>query len=385
MTRLNSKSPNHKYIVSAWSYGTFDDTLSTADFALDLTNYLANLKLKKTDGLSFITHSQGAVIFFLWLEKTLKGQNPIVNQIDSLINLAPAMWGAKIAEFGVTIKKIWEFAGIPQSLPFGKKQLKELGYSSDTVSELRRIFTNERIQRFAKKQLRVLTLAGKAQVMNIFAPFTAGNKEFEDDSAVPISSTRCGLYYTQAKTPFNHIPLSEQKLIEFGDYKVVDALHLSPTPRKIPGISQITNECIFNENPNHPSYKLIEDHILGKSATLAQDDLAKYSSFLIAINIHSTNEVEIDFLDINGDQLARNDITISNFLEPYSKGEVSLGNNHRLYYTGTILRSLASSGPKERQILVQISSDTSKNKFIEITVKATYSTFIDIDLSPKRP
>ena len=391
MTQLNHLDSHTKYLVHSWNYPTADNDLGPLDFADQLQSFLSSIpSAKARDPFSLIMHSQGGIIGLLWLMNSWNGKYPQKRhkKLDCFITLAVPFWGAKIAEFTSSLKKHWEKIGLSILPTAGKKQLQELSFGSDTIFNLRNFLIQyPQFSRYVDKQFRFLNIAGKASIMQIFSPFASGARQYEDDSAVPVLSSRCGFYYIRSIKPnyssHDRVNITELKKIELGKYFLVNALHLSPKPKLLAGITQATNECIFNVQGEHPSFYLIRDFILKRP--IEEKSPHHLTSFLVDINLRlpqcSEPEPEITFSQQNGDPLNKKEITISHFLELYSKGahrSNSSPSHQRFYFTGHL-----EQGQHHYSLLVQIHAPTLKPRLVEISVTVGYSTFIDLNLEQK--
>jgi len=190
----------------------------------------------------------------------------------------------------------------------------------------------------------------------------------------------------------DRVSLKATQSIEMSPYIVVNALHRSPVPdlKNFAGIAQVTKDCIRNEQCEHPSFKYIIDHLQGKKVRQKDEKLGDFKTFLIDINAQlpkdqkfKKEDVKMEFFKLDGSSLKDSNIEISHALELNSEGKrFSDSQPHylRVYYMGSIKRLLSH---RENAVVLKISSEGLKTRFIEAKLKESYSTFIEVNLLEK--
>ncbi len=406
---LNRKGEEVEYSVVNVEYDTGNDNKTPYDFAKDINTIIqkttASGKFQKQDKISLIMHSQGGLVGSIWLFQSMQSTPgyatpEIIAQVDSFITLATPFWGAKTAQWGSEIKSLAKRLGSDLPLPFGQKELEQMSFGSDMIYDFRQAMINPEFKPiidYLRKNIRFLNIVGVADVLNPLGIFISGSEKYEDDGAVPLSSARFNfLYLKSLKDHYeqgDRVRLKETQSIEMSPYIVVNALHRSPVPdlKNFSGIAQITKDCIRNEYCEHPSFKYIVDHLRGKKVSQRDEKLGDFKTFLIDINVQlpkdrkfKKEDVEMKFFKLDGGSLKDSNIEISHALELNSEGKrFSDDEPHHLraYYMGSIKRFLPH---RENVVLLKISAEGLKTRFIEVKLKESYSTFIEVNLLKKR-
>ncbi|VAX36637.1 hypothetical protein MNBD_UNCLBAC01-20 [hydrothermal vent metagenome] len=405
---LNGKNEDVEYSIVNVEYDTGNDNKTPYDFAKDINTIIqkttASGLFQKQDKISLIMHSQGGLVGSIWLFQSMQSTPgyatpKIITHVDSFITLATPFWGAKTAQWGSEIKSLAKRLGTDLPLPFGQKELEQMSFGSDMIYDFRQAMINPEFKPiidYLKKNIRFLNIVGVADVLNPLGIFISGSKKYEDDGAVPLSSARFDfLYLKSLKDQYeqgDRVLLKENKSIEMSPYIVVNALHRSPVPdlKNFASIVQVTKDCINNKYCGHPSFKYIVDHLQGKKVRQRDEKLGDFKTFLIDINVQlpknlkfKKEDVKIEFFKLDGGSLKDSNIEISHALELNSEGKrFSDDEPHHLraYYMGSIKRFLPH---RENAILLKISMEGLRSRFIEVKLKESYSTFIEVNLINK--
>lgn len=405
---LHKRDASIKYIIKNVEYETGHDEKTPYDFAKDLASeintFTGSSRFKDEDRISLVMHSQGGLVGAIWMFQSLL-DNPeysprkTVERLDSFITLGTPFWGAKMAKWGSQMKALTKQFGVKVPVPFGHKELDEMSFGSDTIYDFRQALIDPQYQtqiNFLKKHVRLLNVAGVADVLNPLGIFVSGVDQYEDDGAVPLASARFNFLYNQSiKEDYDDqdkLCLDNMREINIAPYVVVNALHYSPVSEmtNFSGIAQVPKNCIKNENYPHPAFSYIWKHILRHPVEQLDKKLGNFKTILLDINIridqqknHQANDLKIEFFTIDGKSLSGSNIEISNALELYSKGirQSSVNTNHlRYYFTGHIKRVLDN---RKETLLIAISKKGFKSRLIEVEVKTACSTFVDINLIPR--
>jgi hypothetical protein len=252
--------------------------------------------------------------------------------------------------------------------------------------------------------IRPVNFGGAASAMKLLSPLAAGVREYEDDSAVVLPSSRFDFIYASAlKAGYSEgeiLPVSDFNETHFSPHYVVDALHMSVMPEvhTWAAIANIPSECIDNADCDHPTYKYVLAHLKNKVVVPDEVLLSKMTAFLLDLNIALPAGEQLDAskikIEFASDDL---DLKVADPMELYSHGEVNSVNNdsqtenyRHFYFTGTADHSYLSpevratqktSAPfKDKTLTIKISAAGYKTRVVNAKVRATYSTFIDINL-----
>ena len=402
---LNSKDSETKYIIKNIEYDTGNDEKVPYDFAKDLADKIndttRSIFFKKTDKISLIMHSQGGLVGSIWMFQSMLN-NPeyspkeTIQQVDAFITLGTPFWGAKVAQWGYELKVLAKRLRIKIPLAFGEQELSQMSFGSDMINDLRQAIIDPQyapIIHELKHNIRFLNIVGVADILNPLGIFVSGVGQYEDDGAVPLASARFNFLYTQSiKDVYeknDRTLISNTKEIDMAPYVVVNAMHRSPAPERenLFGIAQIPKKCIDDEHYRHPTYEYIWKHLLGESITQLDTRLGDFKTFLIDINIRveggSTgrcDDIQIHMTQLNGEPLSSSNIEVSRAVELYSKGQrqsIESPDQFRYYFTGHIKKSLEN---RQEAVLLHLIKKGYKSRLIEVELKASYSSFVDINL-----
>ncbi|MCK5581311.1 MAG: hypothetical protein KAJ18_08570 [Candidatus Omnitrophica bacterium] len=402
---LNKKDPSRRYIVRSIEYDTGNNDKTPYDFAKDvdlqIKRITASAKFKKDDKISLIMHSQGGLIGSIWVFQSLMNtpgySTPeTIAHLDSFITLGTPFWGAKTAQWGSEIKNLTSQIGVDIPLPFGKNELEQMAFGSDTIFDFRMAMIDPQYQKhidYLKQNVKFLNVVGVANLLNPLGIFVSGTGQYEDDGAVPLASARFNFLYTQSiKSKYSSgdvTTLEKIKKIDIAPYVIVNAMHRSPLPEleNFAGIAQIPEDCIKNESCRHPAFSYLWNTLLGNPVQQLDDNLGDFKTFLLDINIrvasenkYSCKDLKVEFFKLDGSPLNNSNIEISKFFELYSHGKndsKKYPNHCRFYAMGSIKKTLES---RTEAVLIKISGENLKTRFIEMQVKEGYSSFVDINL-----
>lgn len=392
MNHLPSFEASTQFEVVNFEYETGSPTQDTYNFAKNLGKhmhaYFKAKPLQEGDKISFVMHSQGGLVGLIWMFKAFAEADPeyypqYAKYLTSFITLGTPYWGAKIATFASGLGK----GGAPlmRALHFGDVELKEMNFGSGTIHRFRQHAIAPEFQAKISKirsQVRTLNVGGAFSSFKFLNAFASGASEYEDDTAVPIPSSR-----------FDFI--NETRDVSFAPFLILDAIHLSPRPEKISSLTQIPKDCIKNIDCNNPSFKLVLDHILNipiQDKTLQDSEkiLKKMTAFLLDINIKVSADNKLQPSEIKITFKKDPTVKIGNPLELFSRGGIRLTNEKnifRYYYFGTALNKYIDPEVrtdhipyKDSVLKMEVSAPGFKPKTVTIKVRPTYSTYIDVSL-----
>ena len=386
---LKAENTESNFHVHFFEYDTENNQKSIEDFSLEMNQKIQNVlgeNPSSLDSFSIVMHSQGGLIGSIWLFRSIQGmpgygQN-VIDKLDSFVTLGTPFWGTKIAIFAKKIKDEFEKREVELPVPFGTRQLEYMEFGSDWVYHMRKaVIQGEGSKDFAQQieHIRFLNVAAVADVLHPIGYWVGGGEAYEDDSAVPIPSSRFNFIYSRD---------GAVQELDWAPYHLVNALHLSPLPedRQFYGLVQIPKICIQDRFCEHPTFGLIWHAILNRSlATLPKEDRTLHS-FLIDLNLtvpraRSTNDIKVELLANDGSSLSSSSVELSP-IELYAQGESLSKNNQnmvRFYFNGSFKKESASS---KEELLLRITGKNRIMKEVPVTVKRGYSSFLDIKLEP---
>lgn len=353
------------YSVHSFEYDTGNSSLNTYDFAQSFDKFLmakiGQNTIKASDRISLIMHSQGGLVGNLWLSSARVNRPLIYQQVDAFITLSTPHWGAEIANIGRHL-----FFTLPQGMrnpisPFGRMELNEMSYGSQTIENLNSIF----IENFRPLHFRPLAVGGIHKIKNKVIG--------EHDVVVPVFSSRpdhisafeevninehSGVIAASAFTKSNRIP-----------FVTVAATHLK---LDLPGVATIPEKCLGSSGCDHPSLPVIINHLKGRTIASVNE---KLDHFRTSINLKNSTGSKIDKKDVKieilDDQMVS--IPLSQKVNKY-RGDAKRDEGLAFSFHGHTKRS----GTQKIKILLSV-----KNKFkreIEIPVEGGFSTILQLKL-----
>ena len=279
---LNKSDPCYK--TQSFEYDTGNSKLSTYDFAESFNQFvLKNIEagiIHSQDKISLIMHSQGGLVGNIWLQKIKDSYPDLFSQVDGFITLSTPHWGAMIADVGKNF-----FYTLPPSMenpisPFGRTELNEMSYGSKTIRNL----SSSIAKVFQRKSIRPLAIGGiHSESTKLYG---------ENDAVVPLYSSRpdnlVAEYQISEGIPEEEIPKDLFRKSSNVPFVVVNATHLK---LKSPGVADIPKECL--SRCNHPSLRLIQDHLIGRSIASYEP---KLEEFRVSIYLES-HDVKLQILE----------------------------------------------------------------------------------------
>lgn len=406
---LNERDPDTRYIIKNVEYDTGNDEKVPYDFARDLASVInentRSIFFKETDKFSLIMHSQGGLIGSIWLFQSML-DNPdyssreSVGHLDAFITLGTPFWGAKVAQWGYELKVLAKRLRIKIPLSVGEQELFQMSFGSDMIYDFRQAILDSQYASIIdqlKKKVRFLNIVGVADILNPIGIFVSGVGQYEDDGAVPLASARFNFLAMQSiKNDYvanDRVCMDQMQEVNLAPYVVVNAMHRSPAPEKenFFGIAQIPKKCIEDEFYGHPTYQYIWKHLLGSSVEQLDTRLGDFKTFLLDVNIRvqgvepgRCEDIHIKLTQLNGKPLSESNIEVSKAVELYSKGQrqsVEHPNQFRYYFTGHIRKKLEN---RREGVLLHVSKKGCRSRRIEVELKSTYSSFVDINLIPAK-
>jgi len=233
---------------------------------------------------------------------------------------------------------------------------------------------------------RFLVFSGVTERLNILTPFSTGKNRYEDDTAVPIPSSRMDFIYYKDGLANRHDIVTENQfretsLIEKDNYVVVNAFHASPFNQnpKFPGIAKVPERCLNIPylDCDHPVYPALVQHLfkLQRDPAFVRD----LTSFAIDLKINAAGKpVDRKNMTIAFKALTTG-LKIGKDVELYNKvSRWTIAGNFRMYHTGYIdsKRTTSTIGKVEMTITIP----GYKERKVIVPVKTALSTFVELDL-----
>ena len=388
--------PDLSFEVTKFRYDTGNDLKTTEDFSHDLVSFLkdfvkAHGGLRDSDRISFVSHSQGGLVIFRFMVGSFGGEKnyfpELSSHIDSFITMATPYGGTKIALLAAFLKPDKGFQ-IPFFINhFGKKELRDMSYGSDTVYNLHHSILdpkNQEIYQRITDQVRSLEIAGAVQHFNVVPLLTNGFNFYDSDFAVPVPSSHLDFIYNKDQEGSS---FGKTTLIKKENYHVVDALHFSILPHSFitAGINYVPKHCVVDdlEDCKHPTFPMVASFLLNVPH---ENNDAKSRLTAFGLDVHVTVDgQEIDQSKFSVDVRAVGDssgwIDLNRFGDFYHKVERWSGPLDYRYYTTGYFSSFYN--PNTAQLRVRISAPGYNTREIVAPVERGLTTFLDLSLSAK--
>lgn len=317
---LESIDPNYEVTVSNFLYPTGrSETLTVFDFAESLNAYVEALfekaPLRPQDKISFVAHSQGGIISYIWFfSKLMKGREDykFVRHVDAIITLGTPFWGSKLASIMTDpsrpdiIPFIKAFGGPEYQM--SRREIMDLALGSDTVHNFRSLAIElDSDPEFARKiktlPVRLVNISGvlpqdkKKLYANsstpaasklamklidlIYQTFTRkgfGDTRVESDIAVIVPSARWDFIYTEPKKVSGDLKISQtdfhqfKNLVEKSKFLFTETVHLPFDTENTLSMAYINQSCLQVETCNHPTYRYILEQLVNCKANNCQTE-----------------------------------------------------------------------------------------------------------------
>lgn len=276
--------PDTDLQVIPLNYSTGRDDQTTYDFARQIGNQIVQHigELRSSDRITLVAHSQGGVVSWIFLLKSLDGDDgfeffkPYAAQTEGLMTLGSPIWGSKLADFASDNDYLRGFAK-KFGVKLGRREVEEMSYLSDTIVRFSRraslledqgVHLPFRVQSVAgivsEANDKNLPISVRARLLAFQTFYGLGwNKLAETDLAVPIASARANFIHQKnpQSSRKNRIFADEFSVFEdpsINDLTIIRGIHASRNPEKQYDIAHVPLECInLKQACNHPTYGLI--------------------------------------------------------------------------------------------------------------------------------
>lgn len=157
---LTAIDPNYEVQTANFIYPTGkSERFRAYDFAMGVTNsnrdyapkgltHFLNEQFKDRpltpqDRISFVAHSQGGLVTYMWFVNTIVDRTEgykYIKNVDSIVTLGTPFWGSKIASILVDFN-VTEFVASlsPESSPITAREVQDMAFSSDTINTFRKM------------------------------------------------------------------------------------------------------------------------------------------------------------------------------------------------------------------------------------------------------
>lgn len=355
---LEELNPQYQVETKNFVYATGESEKKGAwNFADDLGKFInkqfADRPLGPNDKISFVCHSQGGLVTFIWFFKnimdgTITTDDTYIKHVDSIITLGTPFWGSKIATM---LTEEGTFDVFPFIQLLGMKatrhEVSDMAFGSDTISLFRRlaieIETNpELVKKIEALPFRLINISGvlpknknelvmknssgvvdklsdlsKNTINLVYSLFKklgfGGEKYVESDVAVIVPSSRWDFIYAQPQKIYgNNSTMTEPYQIDAKDFHhfanlenksrvlFVETVHLPLTADSTYSMANITENCVSPNTCQHPTYRYILEHLSNckkpestrNTAPFYQVDCNPEKYTEIIANMKSKNQVD---------------------------------------------------------------------------------------------
>ena len=361
-------------------YDTLDAKKTVVDFADTLDRQIQTEWARPghpDDRVALIGHSQGGLVIEEWLYGA-KHRGDVRYAVDAVVTLGTPYWGSKMANFVRALSPSASLEG--DAWEPGGTQLANMAFGSEEIAtRRRRLFRMERGER-------VLAIGGATGWLDAAAPFSVGKDRFEDDTAVtvPSSNPRFYGYIEDAPGPARIGSDAFHRRVDV-DYRVVDAIHLSPStdlPQLSPGIAQVPSGCVDATGRCHPAFDLVLTHLAGFRVPPSALD-ASMTGFMVSVDVQA-----VDGGAITPAVTLRPEpgvLEVSRLAEPYAD-VVALRDDGAAAFTFFGSFSLPpGNAPRTSVVVAEISAPGYGSRSVEIPVRATESTYVRLIMRKTDP
>jgi hypothetical protein len=376
-----------------FDYDTGNNNKLAIDFSRNLQSFIQKTVKSNKDKISIVAHSQGGIVGLFWLiesyKKTLGFTPSRINQVVSFTTISSPFWGSGFALIGrIFNASSW--------LDYGKLELREMSYGSDSIYNLFKFFTDLKLsktQQKMKEKIRILSISG--YVKPILPVLNYGHGFMENDIVVGASSARLG--FLVANDLRKNYEYSDEwggnKFLQkdLGEFHIVDGAHMAIPLRGYKGAAKIPESCIADFYCDHGSFQAIYNNVLGHKQILDRKLASKMRSFQLNIQLNvpkdwlqkfNRHKIDIQYLDDNEGNIKF--VNSKGNLANVSKVKSQL----RIRFDGKFSkRPFYDEGtqvwfPQRKYINFIASGPGLKTRKLKVLVKQSYTTFMTVNMSP---
>jgi len=340
---LNEANTNYKAEVVNFVYPTGEnESQGTYDFALGpkgLDHFINKLYLEKNltpnDKISFVCHSQGGIIAYMWYFTTLTSDtenSKILYNIENIITLGTPFWGSKIASVLtddrnpdiIPLMKLFA----PEDFQITRREISDLAFGSDIVHNLRSMAIKldqdptfkAKLEKMPVRMMNIIGLLpynkdelyiGKVQgekatsaaaryvvniIYHLYKQSYMGykNKRIENDIAVPVTSSRWNFIYSAPQLIRKNQIIESNSFVDFSQlvnkskFIFTESSHLPFETEKTLSMAYINQSCIDVNRCDHPTYR----YVLEALANCKEFGICKNQNYVDIINKFKYSDYE---------------------------------------------------------------------------------------------
>lgn len=311
LTALNSnyevQTVNFVYATGKTeTQGAYDFAMGPEGLGTFIKAQFADRPLGKDDKISFVAHSQGGLVAYMWFFNTVVSQGEgyaYAKQVDSIITLGTPFWGSKIASILTDenntniIPLIKKFA--PDDFKMSGREIKDLAYGSDTVNAFRQMSialdnNPAAVAEIERLPVRLVNIIGilprnrndifsstsksgnmvskmtKRIINFVYDTYTrsyGGVNQVENDIAVPVPSSRWNFIYTTPKSIQQNTMVSSTEykdfthLVERSEYLYTESAHLPFDNEYTLSMAYVNKSCLEVATCDHPTFRYVIEYL----------------------------------------------------------------------------------------------------------------------------
>jgi hypothetical protein len=320
----------------------------------------------------------------------------LLPHFDGFMTLATPFWGNKLATWTRGIEPWRREHDVPDLSP-AARQLVDMTLGSDRHARYRRtaIAVHDEGLPEALAHIRPFAMGGYVSWLKAAAPVSAGEGEYEDDTAVPLPSSRPDFFFALAEDVGYRahavVGVEAFRATGFSPWTVVDAIHLSPAvdvPQISPGIAQVPSACIEALTCEHPTFRRVVDHLAGGRVSTSTAALPKMTSFLLELEVRLAGAPPDDLevvIDFDADDRQPPGVEVERFLEVFGSGRSPVVEDtkvQRFWFYGSAPDSWDGAAHQDREVRLTVSAPGYKPRRVHARVRATWSTWVSLRLQP---
>lgn len=342
---LNELNPKYEVQAMNFIYPTGrSEKKGSVEFALDknglgefVKKQFADRPLHPEDKISFVSHSQGGLVTYLWYFNSILDQKEdfeYAKHVDSIITLGTPFWGSKIASvltdprYPDVIPFIKFFA--PDNFKMTRREIADLAFGSDAINTFRQmaiemdnnpsfadlvaqlptrfvnitgvlpkekadLFTSTTGSKNTTGPVRLISDTTKKIISFVYKVLTksySGNKRVESDIAVPVPSSRWNFIYATPKEIKGNTVVSSFEFQDFNNLVqrtkniYTESAHLPFDTENTLSMAYVNKACLEVETCKHPTYRYIIEELANceNDADCNKTEMARIVEGMKAIN-----------------------------------------------------------------------------------------------------
>jgi len=340
---LNQINSNYQSEVIHFVYPTGrDESKGTYQFAMGpngldtfINNVYKEKNLTENDKISFVCHSQGGIIAYVWyFSNLIKNTDHFqhLKQVENIITLGTPFWGSKIASI-LTDERNPDIIPLvkllaPEDFKMTRREIADLAYASDNVYNLRtmaiQMDRNPAIKaKLDQMPVRMMNIIGLLPydknelfadhiesekttstlarnminvIYHIYKKSYMGfkNKRIENDIAVPVTSGRWNFIYSKPLIVRNQETIESDDFLDFSQlvnkskFIFTESSHLPFETEKTLSMAYVNKNCLDANTCDHPTYR----YVLEALANCKEFQMCQNSEYQQIINTFKYSNLE---------------------------------------------------------------------------------------------